>query len=174
MAAKFIFPQIDRAKVNAENGRKGGKTTQSTSFGSTDGSTDGSNTNTNTLTNTNTNTLTDTLTNTPSVEKQTEFEKPTLEQVREYAKEQGSNINPDEFYNCYEAVGWTSKGEAIKDWKALLSAWGKNESRRAAKTPNRMVKPIGGLENRISEEEAEFLHQNEERIRKANADYLTR
>ena len=70
MASKFVFPQIDRAKRNAENGSKGGHATQETkallNIGSTDGSTDGSSTNTNTITNTDTytNTETDTITST--------------------------------------------------------------------------------------------------------------
>ena len=149
MAAQFIFPQIDRAKTNADNGRKGGKATQSNDFGSTDGSTVGSSTNTNT--NTNTNTSTNTFTNTQTTDK------PTLEQVREYVKEQNINANPDEFYNCYEAVGWTSKGEPIKNWKALLSVWGKNENGRAVKQSKGMVQPIGDFEQRLTEEDKELL-----------------
>lgn len=153
MAAQFIFPQIDRAKTNADNGRKGGKATQSNDFGSTDGSTDGSTvgSSTNTNTNTNTNTSTNTFTNTQTTDK------PTLEQVREYVKEQNINANPDEFYNCYEAVGWTSKGEPIKNWKALLSVWGKNENGRAVKQSKGMVQPIGNFEQRLTEEDKELL-----------------
>ena len=152
MAAQFIFPQIDRAKTNADNGRKGGKATQSNDFGSTDGSTVGSSTNTNA--NTNTNTSTNTFTNTQTTDK------PTLEQVREYVKEQNINANPDEFYNCYEAVGWTSKGEPIKNWKALLSVWGKNENGRAVKQSKGMVQPIGDFEQRLTEEDKELLEKH--------------
>lgn len=42
MAADFIFPQIKRSKQYAENGSKGGATTQSKALASTVGSTNGS------------------------------------------------------------------------------------------------------------------------------------
>lgn len=82
-SAMFMFPQMSRARANAENGRKGGEATQEKAFGSTVGLTNGStvgrniksSTNTYTYTNTKTNTNTNTITN-PSVEiYEEEFEK---------------------------------------------------------------------------------------------------
>lgn len=92
-----------------------------------------------------------------NAQKRLEANKPTLEQVREYVKEKNINANPDEFYDCYEAVGWTSKGEPIKNWKALLSVWGKNENGRALKQSKGMVQPIGDFEQRLTEEDKELL-----------------
>ena len=63
MAAEFVFPQIERAITNAENGRNGGLKKQKNPIGNTDGNTDGSgiDSTTNTITNTNTNTNTNIL-----------------------------------------------------------------------------------------------------------------
>lgn len=74
-SAMFMFPQISRARINAENGSKGGTKTQEKRFASSDGVSDGANTNTNTNTNTKTNTNTNTITKPMADIYEEEFEK---------------------------------------------------------------------------------------------------
>jgi hypothetical protein len=52
---------------------------------------------------------------------------PSLEEVREYAEEQGMRIDPERFHDYYEAVGWKRNGSPITDWKALERNWARSE-----------------------------------------------
>lgn len=55
------------------------------------------------------------------------FKKPTLDEVEKYCLERGNKINPQEFIDYYESVGWViGKGKPMKDWKAAIRTWEKN------------------------------------------------
>lgn len=55
--------------------------------------------------------------------KQTKIIIPTLEEVKEYFKEKGTNIDPETFWNWYESRGWNG----IKKWKSCLVTWEKRQ-----------------------------------------------
>jgi len=68
---------------------------------------------------------TNTNTNTKTI---TKFIKPSVDDVREYAKEIGFYVNPDHFIDYYEARGWKMSGnQPVKDWKACLRTWKRNQ-----------------------------------------------
>lgn len=48
------------------------------------------------------------------------FKKPTIEEIREYIKEQGYTIDPEAFYDHYESNGWHVGRNPMKDWKACV------------------------------------------------------
>lgn len=53
---------------------------------------------------------------------------PTLEEVREYARERESRVSPDLFYDYNVSLGWqTQRGNQIVDWKAAFRCWEKRE-----------------------------------------------
>lgn len=52
---------------------------------------------------------------------------PSLDEVREYAEEQGMRIDPDRFFDYYEATGWRRNGSPVTDWKALERNWERSE-----------------------------------------------
>lgn len=56
------------------------------------------------------------------------FQKPTIEQIRDYCVEAGKNIDPEAFFDFYEAKGWVVGRSPMKDWKAAVRNWAKNES----------------------------------------------
>lgn len=57
------------------------------------------------------------------------FVKPTTEQIREYCKQIGANINPEQFFDYYEARGWMmNKNNKMKDWKAAVRTWKRNNN----------------------------------------------
>ena len=58
-----------------------------------------------------------------SKEKTKRFSKPTIEQIQEYCKERGNNINAQYFYNYYESNGWCVGKNKMKDWKATIRNW---------------------------------------------------
>lgn len=65
------------------------------------------------------------------------FVKPTVDQVRAYCRERNNNINPESFIDYYEARGWKlNKGLSMKDWKAAVRTWERNDNRKNNKFNN--------------------------------------
>lgn len=58
--------------------------------------------------------------------KRVTFQKPTLEQVREYCKERENKIDPEQWLDHYEANGWMVGKTKMKDWKATVRNWERN------------------------------------------------
>ena len=57
-------------------------------------------------------------------------EEPTLEQVKEFAKEINALTNPDKFYHHYKSAGWKVNGEKIEDWKSKFMKWEEEEKEK--------------------------------------------
>lgn len=56
------------------------------------------------------------------------YRKPTLKQVENYCKERKNTIDPETFFDYYESSGWVkANGQKVKDWKATIRTWEKNE-----------------------------------------------
>lgn len=66
----------------------------------------------------------------PSKSKQSRFTPPSVGEVREYCQERGNTIDPDDFVNHYEANGWMRGKTKIKDWKACVRTWEKNQRQK--------------------------------------------
>ena len=59
------------------------------------------------------------------------FTPPTVDQVREYCEERGSFwIDPEQFVDYYQTRGWMLKTGKMKDWKASVRTWERNEKKR--------------------------------------------
>lgn len=52
--------------------------------------------------------------------------KPTREQVAAYIQQQSYSVNPDSFFDYYEANGWKVGKNPMKDWKAAVRYWDRN------------------------------------------------
>ena len=65
--------------------------------------------------------------------KTAKFEKPTVEEVRAYAKEKSWNVDAEKFCAYYEANGWRVGKNTMKNWKAAVQNWAHNgyDGRRA-------------------------------------------
>jgi hypothetical protein len=60
------------------------------------------------------------------------FVKPTVEEVDAYRIEQGLNLNPHNFVDYYDSVGWVvGKNKPMKDWKAAAKNWARREKQSA-------------------------------------------
>ena len=55
------------------------------------------------------------------------FIKPTVEEVQAYINEKGYNIDPHCFIDYYESNGWKVGRNSMKDWKAAVRNWARNE-----------------------------------------------
>lgn len=60
------------------------------------------------------------------------FQKPTIEEIRQYCQEKGVNVDAEQFYNFYESKGWLIGKSPMKNWRAAVATWAK----RMVKSPN--------------------------------------
>ena len=57
----------------------------------------------------------------------TKFQKPTLNEIRDFAfAENLSNLDCERFFNYYESNGWKVGRNSMKDWKATARNWNRN------------------------------------------------
>jgi hypothetical protein len=64
------------------------------------------------------------------------FTPPTLEEVTSYLKEKSVNIDAQKFISYYEATDWYRGKTKIKNWKACVTTWTKNEKQNTPLTQN--------------------------------------
>lgn len=57
------------------------------------------------------------------------FVRPTVTEVAAYCAERGNGIDPQLFVDSYEAKGWLVGKTPMRDWKAAVRTWEKNEPR---------------------------------------------
>ena len=55
------------------------------------------------------------------------FQKPTIEEIRQYCLEKGYNVDAEQFFNFYESKGWVVGKAPMKNWRAAVSTWNKRE-----------------------------------------------
>jgi hypothetical protein len=63
------------------------------------------------------------------------FQKPTIEQLKEYMTEQGMNDIAENWLNHYEANGWMVGKNKMKDWKASVRTWKTNNLKVTTNKP---------------------------------------
>lgn len=55
------------------------------------------------------------------------FQKPSIEEIRQYCSSRNNRVDPEQFFNFYESKGWTIGKSPMKDWKAAVRTWEKRE-----------------------------------------------
>lgn len=63
------------------------------------------------------------------------FTKPTLQEVQQYCSSRRNNIDPAKFIDHYDSVGWKIGKAPMKDWKAAVRNWERNEQNNNAGQP---------------------------------------
>lgn len=62
------------------------------------------------------------------------FVPPTLDEVKEYCRERGNNVDAEMFIDHYTANGWLVGGKSkMKDWKASVRTWERNDRNKEPK-----------------------------------------
>ena len=74
----------------------------------------------------------------------TQFQKPTLDEVRAYCIERGNKVQPEKWLAHYEANGWKVGKNSMKDWKAAVRTW---EQNNFDSKPSGYQKPVKDLSN---------------------------
>ena len=60
------------------------------------------------------------------------FIRPSLDDVREYIAQNYLPVDPERFFDYYEANGWKISGKSqMKDWKAAVRNWSHREQEKA-------------------------------------------
>ena len=54
------------------------------------------------------------------------FQRPTIQDVKAYCIERGNNVDPQRWYDYYSANGWKVGKNSMKDWKAAVRTWERN------------------------------------------------
>lgn len=107
--------------------------------------------------------------NKENIKRKNLFSKPTIEEIRKYVEEIKGVIDPDDFYDGNEGKGWvvgTTKSP-MKDWKAVLRKWNRNELKRLdelkkKEKPSRATQPAPVLEMETDEEREATLKRLQE------------
>ena len=61
------------------------------------------------------------------------FNKPKIEEIKNYCLERNNNIDADSFFNYYESKGWMIGKNKMKDWKAAVRTWELREKNNSNK-----------------------------------------
>ena len=80
------------------------------------------------------------------------FVKPTLSEIEQYCIERNNNVNAEQFFDYYESNGWKVGKNSMKDWKAAVRTWEKNNYNKPAKSNkqnaidvvNKLMREYGG------------------------------
>jgi len=102
-----------KAKVNRENGKRGGRPAKTQSVKSDNPNESESNPNYKSITNN----------HKPIKKRASPFIPPTVQDVSAYCAIRNNGVNPHEFINHYEANGWMRGKNKIKDWRACVRTW---------------------------------------------------
>lgn len=79
--------------------------------------------------------------------KEKRFAPPTPEDVREYCREKGLNVDADRFVDFYESKNWYVGKSKMKDWKAAVRNWARSQSQRQESTAKGAEKPRNRFAN---------------------------
>ena len=83
-------------------------------------------------------------------QKSKRFKAPTVEEVRAYILEKGYSVDAESFVDYYTSKGWVVGKSPMKDWRAAVRTWNKNNAKfnssagssyYANNKPNRMLTP---------------------------------
>lgn len=58
--------------------------------------------------------------------KRKSFVKPTLEEIKDYCVERENQVDVEKFFDYYESNGWMVGRNHMKDWKAAIRTWERN------------------------------------------------
>ena len=71
------------------------------------------------------------------------FKKPTIADVQAYCAERGNVVDPQKFIDYYESNGWRVGKNPMKDWRAAVRTWERNNQQVNSKV---LLKPMLDME----------------------------
>lgn len=85
----------------------------------------------------------ETIKETPKGEKKTalRFSAPSVDEVREYIRQQGYNVDAEHFVDYYTSNGWKVGRNPMKDWRATVRTWASRD--KAQQTAAQGTRSLG-------------------------------
>ena len=77
------------------------------------------------------------------------FQKPSLDEIRQYCISRGNNVDPEQFFNFYESKGWIIGKSPMKDWRAAVRTWEKREKEISQRKRSPLTKNESVLEHNL-------------------------
>lgn len=62
---------------------------------------------------------------------------PILDEVKQYCAERNRGVNPEKWFDFYASKGWMIGKNKMRDWRAAVRTWEKNENK-----PNQVVNKV--------------------------------
>lgn len=90
-----------------------------------------------------------------SIENNKRFIKPSVKDIADYCNNNNYNIDAERFYDYYESKGWKVGKAPMKDWKAAVRMWSRN-NKQENKMPDFTLKK---KERKLSAEDEEILRR---------------
>ena len=75
------------------------------------------------------------------------FVPPTLDEVNAYCKERGNSVDPEAFIAHYESNGWMVGKTRMKDWRAAIRTWERNNVGKAGARRTMTMPDYGRQDN---------------------------
>ena len=96
-----------------------------------------------------------------SCQKQKRFCRPDVQEVADYCRERGNQVDAQRFVDYYTANGWRVGKNPMKDWKAAVRTWEKQEGVSPAPAAPRWGKPEipKGASGQLGEAELEAIQR---------------
>lgn len=96
-----------------------------------------------------------------SCQKQKRFCRPDVQEVADYCRERGNQVDAQRFVDYYTANGWRVGKNPMKDWKAAVRTWEKQEGLSPAPAAPRWGKPEipKGASGELGEAELEAIQR---------------
>jgi phage replication O-like protein O len=80
----------------------------------------------------------------------TKFIPPTVEQIRKYCKERNNSVDAEKWIDFYISKGWMIGKNKMKDWKAAVRTWERNnkqQGKKAAQSGNFKQRDISDIDD---------------------------
>lgn len=84
------------------------------------------------------------------------FSPPSLEEVQAYCRERNNQVDPQLFIDHYTSNGWVVGKAKMKDWRAAVRTWEKNNFTAPAARTARAIGPGQRHPSDLSDEEGTF------------------
>ena len=62
------------------------------------------------------------------------FIPPSIDEIKEYCKERNNNIDAEQFHDFYSSKNWFVGKNKMKDWKAAVRTWERNNKKEEPRT----------------------------------------
>lgn len=89
--------------------------------------------------------------------KSNRFITPTIEEIKNYCLERNNKVDADKFFDFYSSKGWMIGKNKMKDWRAAVRTWEKDNSNNTSNAHKKVNHSASDLERELAERAAAFL-----------------